>query len=386
MFDPESMTNTNPPEQKTPPTQGKGLTRGFNDVEMVIAKTMEYLGVPSVVGHEQFFVNYLKKDFEAISLTASKHDGILEVHGSKPHSAVLCAHIDRHGLISLGKGEYAYAAQYIKEIKYGEPNRSSRKELENLGKRFAGESVYAYDPRTGERLGEGIIEVCHPLMLMGEALFFIQGMKAMKHDIPVAYARTAREQDGYLKGQIDNALSIGVIYALYKNGYQGTTLLSCEEEIGKSWVHLAAHLKAARMENKTLLVIDTSPFVDAAPIDQGMIVLRNRDMSAKFNPALVGALKTRCSVLEIPYQVKDEVLLAKGKSVSQLGSTELGRLIQNTKKKWSGATVQVPTMMYHTSNETTSRLAIRNYYRFLKNILIDDPLPLASKERRRWQK
>jgi putative aminopeptidase FrvX len=177
-----------------------------------------------------------------------------------------------------------------------------------------------------------------------------------------------------------------VIYALYKNGYQGTTLFSCEEEIGKSWVHLAAHLKASRMENKALLVIDTSPFTDAAPIDQGMIVLRNRDMSAKFNPALVGALKTRCSVLEIPYQVKDEVLLAKGKSVSQLGSTELGRLIQNTKKKWSGATVQVPTMMYHTSNETTSRAAIRNYYRFLKNILIDDPLPLASKERRRWQK
>ena len=386
MFDPESMTNANPPEQKTPPVQEKGLTRGFNDIEMVIAKTMEYLGVPSVVGHEQFFVNYLKKDFESIGLTASRHEGILEIHGAKPHSAVLCAHIDRHGLISLGKGEYAYAAQYIREIKYGEPNRSSRRELENLGKRFAGESVYAYDPHTGERLGEGIIEVCHPLMLMGEALFFIQGMKAMKHDIPVAYARTAREQDGYLKGQIDNALSIGVIYALYKNGYQGTTLLSCEEEIGKSWVHLAAHLKAARMENKTLLVIDTSPFVDAAPIDQGMIVLRNRDMSAKFNPALVGALKTRCSVLEIPYQVKDEVLLAKGKSVSQLGSTELGRLIQNTKKKWSGATVQVPTMTYHTSNETTSRLAIRNYYRFLKNILIDDPLPLSSKERRRWQK
>lgn len=384
MFDPEYMTNANPPEQKSPHVQNKGLTSGFNDIEMVIAKTMEYLGMPSVVGHEQFFVNYLKKDFEAIDLKASKHDGILEVHGKKPHSAVLCAHIDRHGLISLGKGEYAYAAQYIREIKYGEPNRSSRRELENLGKRFAGESVYAYDPHTGERLGEGIIEVCHPLMMMGEALFFIQGMKAMKHDIPVAYARTAREQDGYLKGQIDNALSIGVIYALYKNGYQGTTLLSCEEEIGKSWIHLARHLKTARMENKTLLVIDTSPFIDAAPIDQGMIVLRNRDMSAKFNPALVGALKTRCRVLEIPYQIKDEVLLAKGKTVSQLGSTELGRLIQNTKKKWSGATVQVPTMMYHTSNETTSRLAIRNYYRFLKNILIDDPLPLASKERRKW--
>jgi putative aminopeptidase FrvX len=374
--------NSSSPDPKAPQAGEKGLTRGFNDVETIIAKTMEYLGIPSVVGHEQFFINYLRKDFEALGMTASRHPGILEINGNKPYSAIVCAHIDRHGLISLGKGEYAYAAQYIKEIKYGEANRSSRKELENLGKRFAGESVYAYDPQTGERLGEGIIEVCHPLMMMGEALFFIQGMKATKHDIPVAYARTAREQDGYLKGQIDNALSIGVIYALYRSGYQGTILFSCEEEIGKSWVHLAAHLKSAKMENKTLIVIDTSPFVDAEPIDRGMIVFRNRDMSAKFNPALVSALKTRCSVMEIPFQVKDEILLAKGKSVSQLGSTELGRLIQNTRKKWSGATVQVPTMMYHTSNETTSRLAIRNYYRFLKNILIDDPLPLASKGRR----
>lgn len=377
--------NPNGPDQKDP--HDKALTAGFNDVEIIIAKTMEYLTIPSVVGHEQFFINYLKKDFEAIGISGVRHNGLLEIYGSRPNDAILCAQIDRHGLISLGKGEYAYAAQYIKEIKYGEPNRSSRKELEGLGKRFAGETVYAYDPKTNERLGEGVIEVCHPLMLMGEALFFIQGMKAARHDTPVAYARTAREQDGYIKGQIDNAISLGVVYALYKNGFQGTTLFSCEEEIGKSWVHLAAYLKKSDIDNKTLIVIDTSPFVDAKPIDEGMVILRNRDMSAKFNAALVGALKTRCGVMEIPFQVKDEVLLSKGRRVSQLGSTELGRLIQNTRKKWSGATVQVPTMMYHTSNETTSRLAIRNYFRFLKNILIDDPLPLHSKvsrRRRRW--
>ncbi len=378
--------NQTPHDQKDhardPHAPEKVLTADFNDIETVIAKTMEYLTVPSVVGHEQFFVDYLKKDFEAIGCLGVKHGGVLEVYGSKPHQAIVCAHIDRHGLISLGKGEYAYAAQYVKEIKYGEANRSSRKELEGLGKRFAGETVFAYDPKTNEKLGEGVIEVCHPLMMMGEALFFIQGMKAARHDIPVAYARTAREQDGYLKGQIDNALSLGVIYALYKNGYQGTVLFSCEEEIGKSWVHIANYLKRTNVVNKTILVIDTSPFVDAKPIDDGMVIFRNRDMSAKFNPALVGALKTRCSVMEIPFQVKDEVLLSKGKSVSQLGSTELGRLIQNTRKKWSGATVQIPTMMYHTSNETTSRLAIRNYFRFLKNILIDDPLPLHSRVKR----
>ncbi len=377
-------TTINGPDPKEPAPAASEPAAGFsdNDIETVIAKTMEYLGVPAVVGYEQFFLDYLRKDFEALGLSSIKHDGVLEVFGARPHAAIVCAHIDRHGLISLGKGEYAYAAQYVKEIKYGEANRSSRKELESLGRRFAGETVFSYDPKTNEKLGEGVIEVCHPLMLMGEALFFIQGMKAARHDTPVAYARTAREQEGYLKGQIDNALSLGVVYALYKSGYQGTTLFSTEEEIGKSWLHIAAYLKKTKTDNKTLLVLDTSPFAEAKPIDDGAIVLRNRDMSARFNPSLVNALKTRCRVLEIPCLVKDEILLARGKSVDQLGSTELGRLIQNTKKKWSGATVQIPTMMYHTSNETTSRRAIRNYFHFLKNILIEDPLPLKSRVKR----
>jgi hypothetical protein len=54
----------------------------------------------------------------------------------------------------------------------------------------------------------------------------------------------------------------------------------------------------------------------------------------------------------------------------------LGRLIQGTKRKWSGATIQIPTLMYHTSNETTSLQAIDSFYTFLSNILMDDPIDL----------
>lgn len=366
--------SSNTPEDKKIET----LKNDF-DIETVIAKTMEYLSIPCVVGHEQFFLTHLKKDLEALGLHGAQYQGVLEIHGNKANSAVISAHVDRHGLISLGKGEYAYAAQYIKEIKYGEANRSSRRELESLGKRFAGETVFAYDPKTNDKLGEGVIEICHPVMLMGEALFFVHGMKAVKQDVPVAYARTAREHEGYVKGQIDNALSLAVIYALFKAGFQGTAIFSTEEEIGKSWIHIADFLKKSHIRTKDLIIIDTSPYADSKPIDEGMIVFRNRDMSAKFNPELVKSLKARAKSLGIPYQVKDEVLLAKGKKTWQLGSTELGRLIKHSRKHWSGATVQIPTMMYHTSNETTSRLAIHNYYRFLKNILIDDPLALSFK-------
>ncbi len=372
------MTSDAPPSPDLHPP-AHHIKSDFNEIEIVIAKTMEYLSVPSVVGHETIFLDYLQKDMTALGLHACRYPGLLEVHGNDEHSAVICAHIDRHGLISLGKGEYAYAAQYIKEIKYGEANRSSRKEIESLGKRFAGEMVLAYDPKTGQHLGEGVIEVCHPMVLMGEALFYVQGMKAAKQNVPVAYARTAREQDGYIKGQIDNAMSIGVIYSLFRDGFQGTVLFSTEEEIGKSWIHITDFLKKTRVKTQNLLVIDTSPYADSAPIDEGLVILRNRDKSAWFNPEMTYLLKLRCDQLGIPYQFKDEVLLAKGKTVDQLGSTELGKIILNTKKEWTGASVQIPTMMYHTSNETTSRKAIRNYYHLLKNILIEDPLPLRSK-------
>ena len=73
--------------------------------ELIINKTLEYLRVPAVVGHEQLFMDYLEKDFKALNLTTDKYNRLLAVHGTEPFSAILCAHIDRHGLISLGSEE-----------------------------------------------------------------------------------------------------------------------------------------------------------------------------------------------------------------------------------------------------------------------------------------
>lgn len=343
----------------------------------VIDATIKYLSVPCVVGHEDSFLQYLKEDFETMGLVAVRHEGLLEVHGKKPRSAILCAHIDRHGLISIGHGEYVYAAQYIKEIKYGQNNRASQKEIANITKRFEGERVYAYDPQNGKKLGAGIIKACDPFRLKGDALFEVEGLGDIPLGIPLAYARTARTENGSFKGQLDNALSLGVIRTLFEDGFQGTALLTCEEEIGKSWTHLAAWLVENNIETKKLIVIDTSPFMENDPIDKGMVIFRNRDMSENFNPEVVTALRKRAETLGLPYLVKDEILLAKGKSIEQLGSTELGRLVQGAKGLWSGATIQVPTIMYHTSNETTSVLAIRNYYALLHNVLMEQPLDLS---------
>lgn len=319
-------------------------------------------------------MGFLKDDFKKLGLSVYQSDGILEVHGKTPQSAIVCAHIDRHGLISLGDDEYVYAAQYMKEIKYGENNKSSREQVEAIARRFEGEKVYAYHPDSGAVLSHGVIEACFPRMMNNDALFYLEEITNLDQNIPLAYSRQASYENGLLKGQIDNVLSIATIYALFKDGYQGTVLFTCEEEIGKSWVHIAAYLDGARIETQNLIILDTSPYSEQSIIDEGLVILRNRDKSEVFNASLVRLLKDRCADLDIPYHVKDEYLLAQDKAVDSLGSTELGRLVAGTHGKWTGATVQIPTLMYHTSNETTSTIAIENYYLFLRNILIEDSL------------
>lgn len=313
-----------------------------------------------------------------MGLSVFKYDGVLEVHGNDRKSAMICAHLDRHGLISLGDEEYVYAAQYMREIKYGENNKSSRAEVQSIAKRFEGEEIYAYHPDSGEILGHGIIQACYPNARNDDAMFYIEGFKRLEQNIPLAYARQAQFDDGQLSGQIDNVLSLALVHALFKSGYQGTALLTCEEEIGKSWIHIAQYLYGSRAYSNSLIVLDTSPYIEEDVIEQGPVILRNRDKSEIFNTELAQILKERCDELEIPHQFKDEMLLGKGKTIAQLGSTELGRLVQGSKGLWSGATIQIPTLMYHTSNETTTQTAIENYFNILHNILIKDPLSILN--------
>ena len=316
----------------------------------------------------------LYEDFKQLGLAAFKYDGLLEVHGTNPDQAIICAHIDRHGLISLGDDEYVYAAQYMKEIKYGENNKSSRAQVEAIAKRFEGEKVYAYHPDTGEHLGEGVIEACYPHMRNEDALFYVEGISRLEQNIPLAYSRQASFDGTLLKGQLDNVISLAFIHTLFKNGFQGTAFFTCEEEIGKSWLHIADLLDRSHIETDRLIVLDTSPYEEDDVLKEAPVVFRNRDKSGVFNAEFVSLLKVRCETLGLAYTVKDEMLLAAGKDVEQLGSTELGRLVQESNGFWNGATVQIPTLMYHTSNETTSAQAMENFYALLKNILIDDPV------------
>lgn len=357
------------------------LSLGFNRVERIIAKTMAYLSVPCVVGHERVFLRYLRKDFHALGFVTTDHEGLMAVHGKRPHSAIVCVHVDRHGLISLGEGVYEYAAQLVKEMKYGEPNPASQIEMQNIARRFIGEHMLAYDADSGVILDQGTIAAHETAEASGNALFTVPEIKVpLPPGIPVAYARTARVETEYFKGQLDNAISLAVMHALFTRGFEGTCLFTTEEEIGKSWVHIARYLDERKIETQNLIVLDTSPYVDTEPVKEGYVIFRQRDRSAIFNPYMARAFAARAKTLGFPCHYKDAYLTAMGKKPDELGSTELGKLVLHSGGRWSGGSVQIPTLLYHTSNETTSKLAIKNYYRFLKSILIEEPMEFGTEQ------
>ncbi len=352
----------------------KGMT--IDPTRLIIDKTLEYLDIPAVVGHEGYFMNHLVREYESMGLTVTQWPNIMAISGDKGYETIVSAHIDRHGLISIGNGEYAYAGQYVREIKYGQNDRSSQKMLASIHERFVGEKVYAYDSATARTLGSGTIVACDPsLQRGGDALFHVEGMEYLPLNTPVAYARKGRSHGGFLKGQIDNALCVAAIHALFKNGYQGTAILTTEEEIGKSWSHMQDFLTEQKIESDKLVILDTSPYKEHRFVNDGYIVLRNRDKSAIFNMELTENIADYCSINNIPFHFKDQYFLSQGKEIEDLGSTELGRLIMGTARQWTGASIQIPTLEYHTSYETTTHKAIRNFYRVLSDIFIKRAIP-----------
>lgn len=351
-------------------------------ISAIINKTDEYLKIPSVVGHERPFLDHLYKEYKGLGYKAVREDNIVAVSGDDPSSHYISAHIDRHGILSIGGGDYRYAAHAIKNYKYDEETASEKlSHLEGVCDQFKKEPVYAYGRWSGDVIAKGHVELCHYCTKRSNLIFKIDGMEEMPEGIPVSYMPECLEKDGYIEGQLDNVLSVGLIYGLFKAGFQGTAIFTAEEEIGKSWKHLSGFLNSRNIETDSLIILDTSPYDTSAYADEGKIALRNRDSFGAFNPDVVNALKSACDTHGLAYDIKDETLIAEGRKEDQIGRTELGRLVHEHKERWNGATVQTPTFHYHTNHESTTRLAIGNVLQLLNEYCGMNKMSNAERKR-----
>jgi len=347
-------------------------------LQEILAKTDEYLQIPSVIGFERAFIQYLFADFSKRGCEVRMYNKFLTV--SKKNSKnpkVLTAHIDRHGIVTDLNGNFEYAAFNVKKS-YGINIKGSEKFFKKVGQRFIDEIVYAYNYLSGDKYGEGKVKSFSYDVEKKNLFFEIEGfsdIKRLQAPIPVAYKSQLKIREGLVSSQIDNVISISVIHQLVSDGFDGKIILTAEEEIGRSWKYIVDYLLEQGVSTQEIITLDTTPYDDLRAVQNGLIVLRNKDENGIFNPELVSSLREICESQGIKYEMKDEVIEAQnakcldGAEPKTLGKTELGRIIQHTEGRFNGATIQLPTINYHTNHETTSELALNNYYKALKKIL-----------------
>ena len=113
----------------------------------ILAKTNEYLDFPSVVGHETPFLDHLARDFHGLGLKPQREANLCIIDTGR-EGPVFIAHVDRHGAVIAPDGAAIYAANAVKNDKYGEDAPASTVLAERVKTRYSGEEVFAYDRNT----------------------------------------------------------------------------------------------------------------------------------------------------------------------------------------------------------------------------------------------
>lgn len=341
-----------------------------------IRTTSRLLTVPAVVGSERPLFLALERELRSLGVEAVRYDGYLVARGRRPESATLSAHADRNGLECTGPGEFQYAAFASRISNEAARQSLSWQLIDRVAKRLPEQAVRAYEPWSGVELGEGVVRSSEFCPIRNNLVFEVEGLSHVPVGAPLAYADPLREEDGRVSGQLDNALGVALVIELFRLGYAGTALFTAQEEAGRSWRFIAEHFRRAGRTTRELLVLDTSPFPDTAAAEVQDVVLRSKDAGGDFAAETVERLRTACEAEGIRHAFKDAIIeeqnrerAVQGQPQLGLGRTELGRVIEATQGRITGATIQVPTTGYHTAAETTHRGALAGTLRLLASVL-----------------
>lgn len=330
----------------------------------ILAKTNEYLDFPSVVGHETPFLDHLARDFSGLGLKPERHANLCVVDTGQPGPLFL-AHVDRHGAVIAPDGAPVYAAHAVKNEKYGEQATASEILTARVHARYGGEEVFAYDRKTGGRLAYGDVTGA-TLDSEGRIVLEIKGFPALPAGTPVSFARALdRSAGGQVSGQLDNPVSVAVLRIAAEMGLGGLIVFTAEEEIGRSAAHFMTWASQTLASRKDIVVLDTSPFEDSAAMLAGAVILRRRDASASFHEGMVERVERAAATAGAPIIFKDAFIEAenaararRGQPLKGIGMTELGKIAALSKGEFTGATLQVPTVNYHSNQESTSPRAL----------------------------
>ncbi len=330
---------------------------------------------PSVVGAEHSFFRVLQRELEERGANVTWYEGLLVAQGSKPFSAMYSAHIDRHGLICTGPNEFQFAA-FIAGNRTDLLNNSVSEELmTKITERFQFEPVFAYEPWSGAYRGSGVIKKSYVCEYRNNLIFEIDGLETVVAGTPIAFKDKLKLSDNRLSGQLDNVLSAAVLVHLFSLGFEGTAFFTAQEEAGKSWRYLLEWFRRFGGSTNRLFVVDTSPFPDTKTANEQLLVLREKDANASFNPDSTQLIEDLCKKHNISYLYKDKYvetenqkLVNQGEKPRSIGSTELGRIVAASNGLVDGTTIQVPTTGYHTMDESVACESVEAFIKILTEL------------------
>lgn len=339
----------------------------------------QLIRVPSVTGAEHSFLLYLKRELEEIGVHTEYYDGLLVAKGHSPEKGMLSAHIDRHGVICTGPNEFQFAAFLAKNRSDLRGNSLSEQTYQQISQRYINQQVHAYEPWSGSYLGVGMIKNAFMKEEINNLVFEIDGLSHLHPGTPIAFSDKLKRDNDLISAQLDNVISAAIIVFLYQNGFGGTAFFTAQEEAGKSWRYVYEWFLKNNISTNELLVLDTSPYESRAEAEKQLVVLRNKDVNAKFKSPILKELKSFCRKNDIPFTCKDKFIEGKnilrikeGLTPLTLGSTELGRIVLASKGAIQGTTLQIPTTGYHTVEETASIKSIKAILYILSSLYIDN--------------
>ena len=332
----------------------------------------ELIRQPSVVGAEHSFFRVLQRLLEERGAQVTWYDGVLVARGNDPFSTMFSAHIDRHGLICTGPNEFQYAAFVAGSRSDLLGNSVSEQLMTKIVDRFGTQAVMAYEPWSGAYRGAGTVNKAYKCEFRNNLIFELDGLDHLVAGTPVAFADRLQIEQNRFYGQLDNVLTAAILVHLFSLDFEGTAFFTAQEESGKSWRYLLEWFRRFGSTENELIVVDTSPYPDVATADAQLVVLRHRDANADFDPEMTRRIQTACDTLRIPYSYKDRYIeeknreaAAEGRPPQSLGSTEMGRIIAASNGLVRGTTLQIPTIGYHTMQESASLEACQAFLKLL---------------------
>lgn len=383
------------------------MVRKFTDdkeLNKILNICDEFLQVPSVISYEKPFIDYLHKKIKALGFKTVKKKNFLAVETKSDSRKLFCAHIDRHGCVQDKKGRIQFASFYLKkknqilsprceraksELKFsrvlneklkgmdvflGKENlkfkyednefnferKGSRNFYEKAGQNYTKCDFASYNAKTGE-----IIDKYKALRFDVEwkqsRVWFDMDKKYSKAEKPfMLHSRIEVIKDKFF-AQIDNVISVAVLYYLLEKlgpkGFQGNVLFTTKEEIGLSYESYLDYQKLRSEKRFELVVLDTSPY-DKFPLEESFLVLRKGDERKMFNLELTREVKRIVKKNQVKFRFKNH----------NIGRTELGAIIQHSRKKIVGTTLQLPTTNYHTGYETSRLKDLENFTKVVEEL------------------